>query len=131
MGREIANIFSSYPRDLRNSGLYFDTLKRTKFVRSWRQRDRAAKGDVIVTTAGMLEGGPVMHYLSKIRKDENSAQPSVHYRNQVRRKGKQDIGLPANSSPQIFHLVRHQEKTEYQNAFSDLTAASRGMCSRS
>ena len=73
MGREIANIFSSYPRDLRNSGLYFDTLKRTKFVRSWRQRERAAKGDVIVTTAGMLEGGPVMHYLSKIRKDENSA----------------------------------------------------------
>lgn len=73
MGREIANIFSRYPRSLRNSGLYFDTLKRTKFVRSWRQRDHAARGDVIVTTAGMLEGGPVMHYLSKIRKDENSA----------------------------------------------------------
>ena len=31
------------------------------------------KGDVIVTTSGMLNGGPVLTYLSEIRKNSSSA----------------------------------------------------------
>ena len=48
-------------------------FRATNFVRYARQRKAAMKGDVIVTTSGMLNGGPVLHYLSEIRKNSSSA----------------------------------------------------------
>ena len=48
-------------------------FRNTNFVRYARQRKKAMKGDVIVTTSGMLNGGPVLHYLSEIRKNSSSA----------------------------------------------------------
>jgi putative mRNA 3-end processing factor len=48
-------------------------MNRTNDVKSWRSRPRAMKGDVIVTTSGMLDGGPVVDYIDQIREDPKSA----------------------------------------------------------
>ncbi|HLE53683.1 MAG TPA: MBL fold metallo-hydrolase, partial [Thermoplasmata archaeon] len=42
-------------------------------VRNPKERDLALKGEVIVTTSGMLDGGPVLRYLEAIREDPKSA----------------------------------------------------------
>ena len=74
MGRDIARILQKYPEYIRNAGLMNKTFRDTNFVRYSRQRRKAlSKADVIVTTSGMLNGGPVLYYLSKIRKDSTSA----------------------------------------------------------
>ncbi len=44
-----------------------------KCVRGERLRAAAAESDVVVTTGGMLEGGPVLEYLRHIKRDRNSA----------------------------------------------------------
>ena len=73
MGRDIARILQKHPGALRNVGGLNHALKQTRFVRHWRMREQALHGDVIVTTAGMLSGGPVMHYMQELRHDEKSA----------------------------------------------------------
>ena len=73
MGRDIARILQKHPGALRNVGGLNHALKQTRFVRHWRMREQALRGDVIVTTAGMLSGGPVMHYMQELRHDEKSA----------------------------------------------------------
>ena len=73
MGRDIARILQKHPGALRNVGGLHRALKQTHFVRHWRMREQALRGDVIVTTAGMLSGGPVMHYMQELRHDDKSA----------------------------------------------------------
>ena len=73
MGRDIARILQKYPGSIRDFGGMNKAFRNTNFVRYARQRKAAMKGDVIVTTSGMLNGGPVLHYLSEIRKDSSSA----------------------------------------------------------
>lgn len=73
MGRDIARILQKYPGAIRDFRGMNKAFKNTNFVKYARQRKAAMKGDVIVTTSGMLNGGPVLHYLSKIRKNPSSA----------------------------------------------------------
>jgi len=73
MGRDIARILQKYPASIRDVPSLHKAIRQTNFVRHSRQRDAALNGDVIVTTSGMLNGGPVLHYLSKLRKDPSSA----------------------------------------------------------
>ena len=48
-------------------------------VRNGAARDNARKGDVIVTTGGMLDGGPILGYLKSLRNDPKSAILLVGY----------------------------------------------------
>lgn len=73
MGRDIARILQKYPGSIRDVSSLHKTIRQTNFVKHHRQRDAALNADVIVTTSGMLNGGPVLHYLSKLRKDPSSA----------------------------------------------------------
>jgi putative mRNA 3-end processing factor len=73
MGRDIARILQKYPGSIRDVKSMNRAFKETNFVKYSRQRDAAFNGDIIVTTSGMLNGGPVLHYLSKLRKDPSSA----------------------------------------------------------
>jgi len=73
MGRDIARILQKYPGSIRDVSSLHKTIRQTNFVKHHRQRDAALNADVIVTTSGMLNGGPVLHYLSKLRKDSSSA----------------------------------------------------------
>ena len=73
MGRDIARILQRYPGAIRDVGSMNKAFRSTNFVKYSRQRKAAMKGDIIVTTSGMLNGGPVLHYLSEIRKNSSSA----------------------------------------------------------
>jgi len=73
MGRDIARILQKYPGSIRDAKSMNRAFRETNFVKYSRQRDAAFNGDIIVTTSGMLNGGPVLHYLSKLRKDPSSA----------------------------------------------------------
>ena len=49
-------------------------VRRVKFVETSKERDSILRpGVVIITTSGMLDGGPVLSYIPKIAKDGNSS----------------------------------------------------------
>ena len=73
MGEKIAKIFLRYPRYLRSEKNLRKALSRVRMVKTSQNRKHALKGEVILTTSGMLDGGPVLWYLEKLRKDPKSA----------------------------------------------------------
>lgn len=72
MGRRVARMYQRHRRYIRSPKRYQEALGRVRIVRSQRGRDRALRGDVILTTGGMLNGGPVLHYLNTLKDDPQS-----------------------------------------------------------
>ena len=73
MGRKVSKMYQSMPEFLRSGKSFRQAANRTKMVRSSHGRVRAAKSDIIVTTSGMLDGGPVIDYLDQLKNDPKSA----------------------------------------------------------
>nr|WP_048102878.1 MBL fold metallo-hydrolase [Methanosarcina barkeri] len=72
MGRDVYKILKKYPEYLKNPELLDRAFGRAIPVKN-HQRDSVLKEpSVIVTTAGMLNGGPVLYYLSRLYKDPSS-----------------------------------------------------------
>ncbi len=72
MGRDVYKILKKYPEYLKAPELLDRAFGRAISVKD-KQRDSVLKKpSVIVTTAGMLNGGPVLYYLSRLYKDPNS-----------------------------------------------------------
>ena len=72
MGRDVYKILKKHPQYLRNPDLLDQAFKYAISVND-RQRDSFLKEpSVIVTTAGMLNGGPILYYLSRLYKDPKS-----------------------------------------------------------
>ncbi len=67
MGKTISTIYQNNPEYLRDSKEFEDALTRVVFVQSPSQRREATNGPaVIVSTAGMMEGGPALSYLQNL-----------------------------------------------------------------
>ena len=67
MARKATQIAMRYPEYMRNADLLHDAIKKIMWVGSEEHRGSALAGpSIIVTTAGMLNGGPVLSYLSKL-----------------------------------------------------------------
>src|SRR4030042_2507260 len=73
MGKTVNGIYLDFPEVLRSAKRLRQALNRTNVVRNGRARGRAVKGEVILTTSGMLDGGPVLGYVEAIRQDPKSA----------------------------------------------------------
>ncbi len=74
MAKTAARITMNYPKFLKDAKFLGKALKSTKWIKNEGQRRHALKEpSVIVTTAGMLEGGPVLNYIKKIHADKNSS----------------------------------------------------------
>jgi len=73
MGKKVNNIYLDHPEYLRNAKKLRDAMNRVRVVRSQRGALQALEGDVIVTTSGMLDGGPIIRYLQAVRDDPRSA----------------------------------------------------------
>ena len=73
MGRKVAKIYLSMPQYLKSGKSFRQAAHRAKTVRSTHGRARAAKADIVVTTSGMLDGGPVIDYLDGLKDDPKSA----------------------------------------------------------
>jgi len=73
MARRASQTILRYPDTIKNHTLLQEAVNNTVWVKNRRQRKKiCAEPAVIVTTAGMLEGGPVLDYLSYLHKDPNS-----------------------------------------------------------
>ncbi|UCD92183.1 MAG: MBL fold metallo-hydrolase [Methanobacteriota archaeon] len=72
MGKRVNRIYLDYPEALRSAMKLRKAVKDAKRVRSERGRERALKGEIIISTSGMLDGGPVLRYIDKIKDDPKS-----------------------------------------------------------
>jgi putative mRNA 3-end processing factor len=73
MGRKVSKIFLKYPKYLRSSEDLKKALNKLNFVHSDQGRRMALKSEVIITSSGMMDGGPVLKYMTKLKNDPKSA----------------------------------------------------------
>ena len=74
MGKKISKIFLKYPHYLRSAEKLKRALNNLHLVHSNHGRKLAASNaDVILTSSGMMDGGPVLHYMTKLKNDPKSA----------------------------------------------------------
>jgi len=73
MGDKIADILLKYPDYIKSPQELKKSMKSLNIVYSNKGRKMALSGDVILTTSGMMNGGPVLWYVDKIKDDKKSA----------------------------------------------------------
>ena len=68
MSREISTIYTRYGEYLRHPEVFREKLKRITFVHRQSKREKIVKDPVaIISTAGMLQGGPALFYLTNLK----------------------------------------------------------------
>lgn len=72
MGTDVQKILESYPSFIRDFDMLKDAFENVRYVNPSRRYDALREPSVIVTTAGMLNGGPVLYYLRKAGDDERN-----------------------------------------------------------
>jgi putative mRNA 3-end processing factor len=73
MGRKISKLYLKYPKYLRSVDGLRKAMNKINMVQSEQSRKTAMKGEVIVTSSGMMDGGPVLSYMNKLKNDKKSA----------------------------------------------------------
>lgn len=73
MGRRVAKIYLDHPEFIKNPAELKKAMESMKFVRTPNQRKKAMSSPIVVTTSGMLDGGPIIDYLGSLRRDPKSA----------------------------------------------------------
>jgi putative mRNA 3-end processing factor len=67
MARKATQIAMRYPEFIRNAELLRDAIEKITWIGSGEHRGSAVSGpSIILTTAGMLNGGPVLNYITKL-----------------------------------------------------------------
>ncbi len=67
MARKATQVSMRYPEYIRNVNLLHDAIKKITWIGSEEHRSSAVSGpSIILTTAGMLNGGPVLNYITKL-----------------------------------------------------------------
>ena len=80
MAREASRIVMNYKEFLKDPRMFMNAMHSCDWVEGWRDRRKALKTpSVIISTAGMLKGGPAAFYLSKLGKKANNAVFLVSY----------------------------------------------------
>ena len=74
MSKAVTRLFLEYADYLKDPELFTEVAKKVNWVEHRGDRSRAlSEPSIIVTTAGMLSGGPIMHYLGRLHKDSASS----------------------------------------------------------
>ncbi len=74
MARKVNSIYLSAPEYLADARRFRRALEGVNVVETPGDRKRALReADVIVTTGGMLDGGPVLYYIGELYQDANSS----------------------------------------------------------
>jgi len=79
MGRSISRLYMNYPEYMLDHKKFKAAKRVFQEVRSPNMRSVSAKGEVIVTTGGMLDGGPVLGYLRDMGNNPKNAVLLVGY----------------------------------------------------
>lgn len=61
------------PGFLKSKRDFLRALGKVREVKGRRMRENAINSDIIISTSGMLDGGPVLGYIQKLMEDEKSA----------------------------------------------------------
>jgi putative mRNA 3-end processing factor len=73
MSQKAASVYMKYPGYYKNPYELKESLSKTIWIKSQKMRkDAVKKQSIIITTAGMLEGGPVLYYLRKLANDSKT-----------------------------------------------------------
>jgi putative mRNA 3-end processing factor len=74
MGQKVTSLFLQYSEYLRDANLLKKSANAADWINGNGDRQRAmSEPSVIVTTAGMVNGGPVMQYLNRLHMDKSSS----------------------------------------------------------
>ena len=73
MGNLITSIYLNTPGYLRSDKEFRKAIGRIKEIRGRKMRENLDNIDVIISTSGMLDGGPVLSYIEKYVNDPKSA----------------------------------------------------------
>jgi putative mRNA 3-end processing factor len=80
MAREASRIIMNYKEFLKDPKMFINAMHSCDWVEGWRDRRKALKSpSVIISTAGMLKGGPAAFYISKLGKKAVNAVFLVSY----------------------------------------------------
>ncbi len=80
MTREASRIILNHKEFLRDPKLFNNAMRSTDWIDGWRDRRKAIRSPkAIISTAGMLKGGPAAFYVSKIAKKASNAIFLVSY----------------------------------------------------
>jgi len=72
MGLSVFKLFKNHPSFVKDADALNNAFADAQFVNTRRRKKAIAEPSIIVTTAGMLNGGPVLYYLKKIHDDPRS-----------------------------------------------------------
>jgi putative mRNA 3-end processing factor len=72
MGKEVARILERYPKYIKNVKKLRRAIKNAIHVERGKREDVLKEPAAIVTTAGMLNGGPALFYISRLYNDDRS-----------------------------------------------------------
>ena len=72
MGLSVFRMFKNHPRFLKDAEELNNAFGDAMFVSARKRKKAVSQPSVIVTTAGMLNGGPVLYYLKKVHDDPRS-----------------------------------------------------------
>jgi len=72
MGLGVFRTFKNHPQFLKDAEGLNAAFSDAKFVNARKRKKAVSEPSVIVTTAGMLNGGPVLYYLKKLHDDPKS-----------------------------------------------------------
>ncbi len=73
MGRTVNRIYLNHEGFLRSPDALRRAVNNANQVHSYKMRKKAMDAEVIVSTSGMVSGGPVLNYILNKRKDKNSS----------------------------------------------------------
>jgi putative mRNA 3-end processing factor len=127
MGKKTTRILNSYPDIQKEYNCVGKALKRlnVKFITTSSMRKRILKKPcIIVTTSGMLTGGPIAHYIEKIYDREDSALILTGFQVpgtegavllETGRYIHQDLDIPVKMSVRKFDFSSHSSRSELFN----------------
>lgn len=73
MGRKVSKIYLKNKEYIRSPKKLKKAINNINFIHSDHGRKLALNADVIITSSGMMDGGPVLHYMNKLKNDPKSA----------------------------------------------------------
>ncbi len=73
MGKKVSKIFLKHPKFLRNPSELRKAMNKVNLVYSNHGRKLALNADVIVTSSGMMDGGPILSYMKQLKDDPKNA----------------------------------------------------------
>lgn len=79
MGRSVTRLYLDYPEYLADAKALKVARRKFNEVRNANMRKDASRAEIILTTGGMLDGGPVLGYLNRLKDNPKNAVLLVGY----------------------------------------------------